>query len=108
MGYAKKEARLLLLKECSNGVFIALVFRGPYRVETVFVGRHSSILKDIVSSDIVKEVRLVWPSSLTEIIKGTRYIGLDDYFDACVDCVKNFFKSICDIANNLIVSRESL
>ena len=107
MHTAKKEARLLLIYRCNEDLYAVIVFRGPFRLEYANTGTRD-VIEEVARSSIFDEIRYVWPPSFSRKLGLSPLPNLESYFGSCLLCVDNLAKNICSIADNLIVSENSL
>jgi hypothetical protein len=112
MSSAKREARLLLIYDCktlqSGNSVVALVFRGPFRIEYILVGdNEDEVISKISRQSVFKEIRLIWPPRLASHVRLIP-VDIDAYFSKCKECVSVFLKSICTLTDKLKNYKDSL
>ena len=108
MCVAKREARLLLISPCEGSeLYVALVFRGPQRIEYASLGTWDSVEK-FKNLSIFDEIRYGWPEEFAKRMRVKPLPSLEEYFGSCLACVKNFIKTMCNISDSLIVYNSSL
>ncbi|BEP18114.1 hypothetical protein PYJP_14660 [Pyrofollis japonicus] len=109
---AKREARLLFIHNCEslqrNDNVVALVFRGPFRVEYILIGgSEDEVISEISRQSVFKEIRLIWPPRLASRTCLTP-VEIDAYFSKCKECISVFLESICTLTDKLKNYKDSL
>ena len=97
----KSETRLLIVHKCaSNKLYVAVVLRGPQRVEFIeYSDNLPTLAHTVKKSRYYEELRLVYPSEYTNYfneLEGISEKELSEYMRSCSSCLDEFLSSICE------------
>ncbi len=98
----KREARILLVKQCEPGIMVAVVLRGDSRVEHAAASTTLDGILEALGS-VVEEVRFTNDPGVSE------RLGVDLFpggLGPCGSCIDELVDSLCGIAGSL--ARQSL
>ncbi|OWJ54026.1 hypothetical protein Pdsh_09150 [Pyrodictium delaneyi] len=91
----KHEARFLYVYMCDSGFWVAAIFRGPSRIEAIFVDKSlNTLVQHIKRSSLFKELRAAWPSKVAEEM----YVGVispEEYLSDCTSCIYSLLENLC-------------
>lgn len=95
----KSETRLLLVHECNSNLYLAVVLRGPQRIEYVEYSDNPDMLARLVrESRYYEELRLVYPRNYANYFSNLKAIGMEElleYVGPCKSCIDEFLRSLC-------------
>ncbi len=97
----KSETRLLILHKCaSNKSYVAVVLRGPQRIEFIeYSDNFSTLVRNVKNSSYYEELRLVYPNEYIKYFNDLRGISekeLLEYMRVCRYCLDELLSSICE------------
>ena len=92
----KHEQRLLVIHRCPGGLWLALVYRGPGRVEHLLAapGGLESILNTVRQARFYEELRSAWPPEAARLL-GLEPLEPSRYLGPCTDGLRMLLETAC-------------
>ena len=91
----KHEARFLYVHMCDSGFWVAAIFRGPSRIEAIFVDKSlETLVQRIKHSSFFDELRAAWPSNVAEEMH-VGVISPEEYLSDCTSCIYSLLENLC-------------
>lgn len=100
----KREARILVASSCGKGLLVAVVLRGPHRVEHVVPARGlEELASTLAASGVAEELRYAHPPGLAERIGAQPLTReeLEGYMAGCSNCMEHVLEDLCSIVLSL-------
>ena len=100
----KPEARLLLVATC-DGYYVGVVFRGPHRVEHVYVDRTiRGLAERVAAKSVAEQLRYAYPAEAGRLLglEPLSSDGVNRYLSVCSAWINRFIDDLCRAAGLLV------